>query len=297
MVKSYGFIPMLNEYLKSGMLEHALAVKTQKLYWEFSRPLRKFYKGFYVSYDAEGIPDGKHLNGSAVERYRQWRLTTLNKRGFTPSPITIQKELVIAGNAIKYQVRDKYKDMPNPFEGRSILRRDRKAIRPRTVILERERENDLMIACGQPLRDIAQFVLQTGLRRGEVLALEWKMVQGDVIEFEPGQHKSGNYAASALSKEALSILNRQPKCCGRVFTRNGKPYTYHMFKKDWDRAKKQAGLHHLHFHDLRRTCGYRLREKGFALDAIQAQLRHSDRRTTERVYAPPRIDLARSMFL
>lgn len=297
MANCYTFVPMLNEYLKTGMVEHDLAIKTQKLYWELSAPLRRFFKGFYVSFDAEGIPTGKHLNGSAVERYRSWRLNTLNKRGSKPSPVTVQKELIVAGNAIKYQIRDKYSDMPNPFEGRTILKRHQKAIRPRAVVLEREKEKNLLIACGQPLRDIVLFILETGLRKGEILTLEWNMIKGDVIDFEPGQHKSGNYAASALSREALNILSRQPKCCARVFTKNGQPYTHSMLRKAWERARMQTGLPELHLHDLRRTCGYRLREKGFALDAIQAQLRHSDRRTTEKVYAPPGIELARSLFL
>ena len=296
MVRNYKFVPLLNEYLKTGMVEHDLADKTQKLYAELSVPLKRYFRGYCISYDAEGIQASMHLNGSAVERYRKQRLTKLNKRGFAPSPVTIQKELVVASNAIKYQVRDKYRDMPNPFEGRTILRRHQKALRPRTIILERDKEKDLLIACDQPLRDIVLFILQTGLRKGEILKLEWNQINGDVIEFEPEQHKSGNCAESALSGEALTILERQPKCCGRVFTKNDQPYTYSLLRKAWEKARRTAGVPKLTIHDLRRTCGHRLREAGNSIDAIQAQLRHANRNTTEKVYAPASIELARTLF-
>jgi integrase len=294
MAKKYSFISVLNEYLKKGMVEHGLAPKTQKLYWELSVPLRKYFRGYYLAYYAEF--EGRHLNGSTVDRYRQKRLTAKNCRGGYPSPVTIQKELVVASNAVRYQVRDLYNDMPNPFEGRTMLKKDRRAMKQRTVILPEDKESDLLIACVQPLRDIVEFILETGLRKGEVLSLEKSQIKGDLIMFNPEDHKSGNYSASVLSRKALEIIARQPDSFDLVFTHKGNPLTKDWLRHKWEKARKSAGVEYVTIHDLRRTFGYRARKRGASIQAIQKQLRHSDMRTTEKVYAGNDIDIARSLF-
>lgn len=293
MRRKYTFISVLNEYLKKGMVDHGLSPKTQKLYSELSVPLKKYFRGYYLSF----MPDGdRHLNGSTVDRYRNHRLTTKNSRGFCPSPITVQKELVVASNAIRYQVRDLYKDMPNPFEGRTISKKDRKAVQQRMVILPEDKESDLLIACVQPLRDIVEFILETGLRKGEVLNLEWHQIKDDVILFNPEDHKSGNYSASVLSRKALEIINRQPSSFDKVFTVNGSPIRKDWLRHKWEKARNAANVKYLTIHDLRRTFGYRARKNGASIDAIQKQLRHAQRETTEKVYARADVELARSIF-
>lgn len=296
MARRYSFINILNQYLKKGMVEHGLAPKTQKLYWELAVPLKRYFRGYYLAYYAEEV-EGRHLNGSTVDCYRQKRLSTKNIRGSYPSPVTIQKELVVASNAVRYQVRDKYNDMPNPFEGRTMLKKDRRAMKQRMVILPEDKDSDLLIACVQPLRDIVEFILETGLRKGEVLSLGWDQVKGDLIMFDPEDHKSGNYSASALSRKALEIINRQPDSFDKVFTVNGSPISKDWIRHKWERARKTAGVEYVTIHDLRRTFGYRARMRGASIDAIQKQLRHAQRETTEKVYARSDIDAARSLFL
>lgn len=284
MLHSYRFITLLNEYLDDGVV--GLKPYTQRCYEWHAKPLRHFFRGYYLCYDPELVPSGKHLNGAAIERYRQIRMNAV-------SPSTVQKELLVGCNAVNYQKRERYKSIDNPFEGRLLPRKYRKLIRPRSVILPRDRESDLLIKCVQPLRDVVRLMIEIGLRKSEVLALEWNMIHGDVIRFRPDQHKSGNYAETIITAGAREIIEAQPRVATRVFTANGKPITRDWLRNRWEGARNAAGLGELTMHDLRRTCGHRMREMGIGLDAIQPQMRHADFQTTQSVYAPSQISLAR----
>jgi len=53
----------------------------------------------------------------------------------------------------------------------------------REFVVSREQEEKYLAACPQPLRDAATLMLDTGLRVGEALALEWRDVR---LSPEPG---------------------------------------------------------------------------------------------------------------
>src|SRR4029077_17082899 len=75
----------------------------------------------------------------------------------------------------------------------------------REFVLSREQEEKYLAACPQPLRDTAMLMLDTGLRVGEALALEWRDVG---ISSEPGymQVRNGKrrYARCAVPLTSLS---------------------------------------------------------------------------------------------
>ena len=71
-------------------------------------------------------------------------------------------------------------------------------------------------------------------------------------------------------------------CSGFVFvnSKTGKPYT--NVKKAFGTACQLAGIHDLHWHDLRHTFGTRLAEAGFSEATIADLMGHSNPQTTRR---------------
>lgn len=280
----YHFVrEVLRPYLRDTRNEKSL--ETQKVESYISNTLERFFKGYYLTFTPEHW-SGRHLilNGKAVRDYRDMRKSL----GF--KPVSVQRELHVASAACKYCIQELDFDIPNPFEGRTVSRADRKQIRPRTRVLTEDEQEKLLTALPQPHRDMVEFMLETGLRLGEVLNLKWEQIDGNIIRFKPEQHKSRTVAASYLSARGNRIITSQVGETSFVFTRHGKRMCKSTFYKYWYRAIRGTSLSGIRPHDLRRTLGGRFRQS-HGLDVAQAQLRHTDRRTTERVYARPTVDV------
>lgn len=258
-----------------------LRPKTQTNYMELSvHPLR-YFKGYWLSWSDEDIR-GKLLTPAIVDDYIGYRLSSPNRRGGTIAETTVQKELIVCSNAVEYVVHKEYVNVPNPFKG--CMRGVRQG--RREVILPRDKDADLLIALIQPVRDIAEFILEVGFRKGEVLALTRSRIDGDRVRFSPADQKSGRTGVRRLSKRAMEIVSRQPD--GElVFTVDGGPVRKDWLRYHWERGTQIAGLQGLTPHDLRRTFATRALEKGVPLAAIREQLGHATEATTERVYTVP----------
>ena len=129
---------------------------------------------------------------------------------------------------------------------------------------------------------IVRMALETSMRRGELLSLEWKRVDLERCFAVLPDTKNGEGRAVPLSSRAVAILNSIPRSIGgKVF-----PTTANAFRISFDRALKrakknyiedckQAGreqekgfLENLHFHDTRHEATSRLFEMG--LNQVEA---------------------------
>lgn len=109
---------------------------------------------------------------------------------------------------------------------------------------------------------VFQLALETAMRRGEILSLEWEN-----INLSPKVRtailidtKNGDSRAVPLSSSAMNIL-KQLKARNKgkkVFT-----ITQSQLRKAWESARSQAGIADLRLHDLRHEATSRLFEKGF----------------------------------
>ena len=54
--------------------------------------------------------------------------------------------------------------------------------------------------------------------------------------------------------------------------------------KQWKKVRERAGLPALRFHDLRKTFGSILAQKGIGVSVVQNLLEHADPRTTHEIY-------------
>lgn len=252
--------------------------------------LERIFAAHYVTLQPRDLcQHRKIVTGEVVGHYRERR----KLEGVLP--VTIARELSLASSACKWAIGERFLDIPNPFEGRLISRADARAIKPRTRILAESEQSTLLIALTQPARDMVLLYLETAMRVTElrVLRLEQCDFERCVIEFEPDEHKSGTYAAIALTDAAIDIIRRQPKVEGSpyVFHVDRQPVSEPWFRYQWERARDVAGCPDLQTRDLRRTALTNIRRQ-HGLEAAQAQARHANRKTTERVYARPSVEVA-----
>jgi integrase len=256
------------------------AGKTQKCYAEMMVSPLRFFRGFIVTYADER----KRLTGAAVDRYISYRMSCPSRCGGTIAPTTIQKELVVCSNAVKYARRREYVDIPNPFIEADI----RCEQVTRDVVLPREKDLELLMALPQPARDIVEFALVTGFRKGEILALTHERIfrrDGKcLVEFAPQDQKSRRRGMRALSQRAVEIVLAQGHTTGLVFMHNGGKIRDGWLRYNFLRALRVIGLDDFTFHDLRHTYFTRRVEEGKSISDLSEQAGHSTVRTLERVY-------------
>ena len=130
--------------------------------------------------------------------------------------------------------------------------------------------------------------VETAMRRGEMLALEWRDVFLDQRFVRLHDSKNGEGRDVPLSMrayEVLSVLTRAPS--GRVF-----PVSEEAVKRCFTRAAKRAGLSDLHFHDLRHEATSRIAPKINNLLELSLITGHKDLKMLKRYYHPSASELA-----
>jgi integrase len=176
----------------------------------------------------------------------------------------------------------------------------------RTRYLTRDEEDALLRYAGDAFRHLFAFDIDTGLRRGELMALSWRHVKLDIpnedliparghiiVEKKRTRTKGGSRIVPLVDR-AYDYLRHAGKRGLVVFpTSDGQPYSKES-PTVWEALKKaarKAGIDDLTFHDLRRTCGCRLlQDYGASMEVVSRWLGHSSIAVTERCYAFLRIE-------
>lgn len=106
------------------------------------------------------------------------------------------------------------------------------------------------------------LALYTGQRQGDVLAMRWDVMQGDVVLVR--QEKTGKRLAVPLHANLAGVIATIPRRAVTILTDpDGRPWTADRFKGAWNRWKPQAVLKQgLVFHGLRKSAVVMLLEAG-----------------------------------
>lgn len=229
------------------------------------------------------------LSGSHLSAYREERLRCVGAS-------TVIKELGLISAA--FEIARKEWSIPiasNPVSG---IRKP-KTPRPRHRRLEQHdnEEERLLSACAtfsNPwFLPVVMFALETGMRRGEILALTWQHVHLQDRYVHLQDTKNGESRNVPLSPGAIALLEGLPANSSRegaVF-----PVHFEALKSAWQRACSRAGIANFRFHDLRHEATSRFFEKGLSVMEVAAITGHKDVRMLQR-YTHLRVqDLARKL--
>jgi len=166
----------------------------------------------------------------------------------------------------------------------------------RTRRLEAEEESRLMLALepkgrcpnGQLMggarnhwvKPIVLFAIETAMRRGEILALEWEHIDLDRRVAHLPITKNGLSRDVPLSTQAIQILRNIPRAIqGRVF-----PITAEALKRVFIRACASANIKDLHFHDLRHEATSRMAHLLPNVIELASVTGHQDLKMLQRYY-------------
>jgi integrase len=137
------------------------------------------------------------------------------------------------------------------------------------------------------LSDVIVFALHSGMRRGEMQELLWSNIatlpDGGKIVFL-GTTKSGKPRSVICTKSMTEVLARQE---GRRVANDDRvfPVSKMTWRRRWEKARKNAGLEDIDFHDLRRTNATQAAVSGVDLRTLAARIGHSDLAMLEKHYA------------
>lgn len=150
--------------------------------------------------------------------------------------------------------------------------------------LEHNEAQRLIEECPEPLKSVVKFALATGLRRSNIVNLEWSQIdmQRRVALIHPEDSKSNRAIGVALNDTACQALKKHTGIHNQWMfvyressTRPDDTKTPVVRKmrydanKLWNAALRRAGIKDFRFHDLIHTWASWLVQAGVALSVLQ----------------------------
>lgn len=220
------------------------------------------------------------LTAKMIEDYKVHRLQTVVAN-------TVNRELSTIKNLLVKAVEWGYL-ASNPAASVKLLRSGK----PHFRHLSSDEISKLLDACKKSnnpqLYPFVVTAINTGMRLGELTALEWKDIdfkRGILRVDNKKDHHTKNYDVRVVPMNSTlsEVLRKIPrrlnssyvfqKCDGKKFNKMRSGFT---------NAVKRAGIPHVRFHDLRHTFASQLVMGGVDIRTVQELLGHKDIRMTMR---------------
>lgn len=207
------------------------------------------------------------LCGATFAAYRDERLKTVSGE-------TVRREMTILRHVI--QVARQEWDVPLLDNPVSLVKRP-KPNRPRDrrpTAEEIEKLIGLARRSRTPLlAEAIILAMETGLRRSELLAIEWRHVDLSRRILAVPLTKTGEPRTIPLTPTAVETLRKLPWSNGRLFSLRAEG-----LRRAWERLCTRAGIVDLHWHDWRHEALSRFFEMGLSLPEVAAISGHKEPR-------------------
>ena len=200
------------------------------------------------------------------------------------APATVIRELSYFSSIITYARKEWGININNPV---ALVARPKNP-QGRSCILDASETNALFEALKPTGRrsiwmlPLVRLALETAMRRSELLGLRWEHIDLGRRTIFLQLTKNGTSRTVPLSTHAIQILTEMPRNIdGRVF-----PITHEVVSQAFNRARKQAGIKDVRFHDLRHMAITKLAEKLPNLIELSAVSGHKSLAMLKRYYHP-----------
>jgi integrase len=223
----------------------------------------------------------KATNAITVSDVNRWVASQLR----SSLPSTVQRQFNTLRAILNDAVRAGYlKENPcrhaDPIRGTAARQRFLEGHEVVTLLHSAER-------VGEWLPDFILWCVHSGMRKGEVKALQWS----DIRQLEDGRtlalvrtSKDGRPRIVHCTRTMVEVLarqrKRQVKGNERVF-----PITPMTLRRRWEAAREAAGLGDVTLHDLRRTHGTHAAAAGVDLRTLADRIGHADLTMLQQHYA------------
>ncbi|CAI4033496.1 putative Phage integrase [Nitrospira tepida] len=199
------------------------------------------------------------------------------------APATIVKELAFLKAAFNMAIREWEWCRDNPVRRVSMGKVNNARVR----YCDDQTLAQIYQACPGWLQPIVMVARYTGLRRDNVVSLQWNQVDLArgliVLDHTKNGDRLGIPLCEPVIKTLEAVKPSRPYADGPVFLqRNGDPVTGDMVTIAFRRACRAVGVADFRFHDLRHTFASALVQRGVDLYRVQRLLGHRDGRMTQR---------------
>jgi len=225
--------------------------------------IRNFFQGLEIVYLDEVTP--YHIEQLKTElKARRLSRATINRY------LQILRGLFY--RAIDWEIYKK----PNPLKKIRFYKEERTihALSGRDMNRILDAAKNISASPASPLQkvfyDLCILALNTGMRKSEILDLEWKDIKGDEVEIIG---KGSKRRAVPLNSTARGVIERQPKKNEHVFDLSNR-HQADLFRRTIGQVRKKTGVD-FHFHLLRHSFTTRLIEKGIDFVTVGELLGHS----------------------
>lgn len=268
------FIELAKKYLENYSKPNKSSFKTDIA---LAKPLVEYF----------GSTNASDITKEDIDLYRKERVQARIRKGkkypegILISQTTVNRELTLLratfNKAIEWNLM-----FSNPI-GKLTLAKEE----PKERILSEKEIPRLINSAREPLKSIILIALNTGMRLGEILKLEWDQVnlgsQSSFISIKKA--KSRRLRRIPLNRPMIELFSRmQLKRSGSKFVfenpETRKPFT--TIRTAWYTLLKRADIKDLRFHDLRHTFATYALLRGGDLIHLKETLGHTDIRTTAR---------------
>lgn len=238
------------------------------------------------------------IDEDCVERYVQQRSQAISRRKRNLAVGSINRELATLRRLLR--MAHEWKEIQRVPRVR-LLRGEHH----REFVLGPNQEAVYLATCPPLLCDVATLLLDTGLRLGEALSLDWQQIRLDPVRGAKfgfltvlsGKAKNKKSRNVPLSQRAIDVLRKwEPKQAGYVFHRSaGALIPDSHLDQQHSRVRKLLKLpSDFVLHSLRHTFGTRLGESGADAFTIMKMMGHSSVTVSQQYVhpSPETIELA-----
>ena len=253
--------------------------KTRELHGTNCDTLLRFFRGCWLDEITPGMVEDFKLARAGEERRNA-------KDGSIVSPATVNRALTTLKKLFHHAEKCGY-GLSNPTRGVEFLNEGPGRMR----VVSFEEELVYFAKASQPLKDIAQIILDTGLRPEEVFRIRIENVDfGERTIFNPfGKTKAARRKVT-LTAEVEEILKRRAKKAKGQFmfpSKGDRERPIGSVRKAHDVAVERAGIkEHFRLYDLRHTFATRAVAAGVDLPTLAAILGHTSIQMTMRYVHP-----------
>ncbi|HZS09437.1 MAG TPA: site-specific integrase [Blastocatellia bacterium] len=240
------------------------------------KTILKMLRGHFGNRQVKAITHGD------LERFRNLRFNTPTKWGGERSVASVNREMAMMVSVLRFAVRNGWLEK-SPFDaGESLIRPADENKRGR--VMSYEEEARLLSVCTGPLERLGVMIVlavDTGIRRGEMLRLEWPDIDFDsrLIRLRQITTKNNKPREAAMTERVMKELRRW-----REQMPADEPLVFGLrsnFNTHWSLALERANIEGLHWHDIRHTCATRLTAAGIP---IAEAMRLTGHATTSMLY-------------
>jgi integrase len=277
-------------------LKITLGELVKKYLENYQHSIKEHYCQNFKDYFGESTLLGR-IKYVHLETYRNHLRRKPTKYGKPRKDATVNREMSclhhLFSKAFEWEMVEQ-----SPFErGKSLMLKENNE---RVRFLNEAEIQSLLKHSPDYLRNIIICAINTGMRRGEILSLQWHQIKGEFIYLRRTKTKEKreipiNDEMVLLFKRIKSEQNPKGK---NVVGLDGKPVDGHNqvsdyvftykgmpvknIKKSFKTALKNAGINDFRFHDLRHTFASQVIMKGGAIKDVQELLGHKSMSMTLR---------------